>query len=857
MSKNFESNEFESITDSSRSIVLKFLTKSFVSIVEIKDFTFDYFPEVYRALGVRTTFNDCVVEIMNYCEKQANYDVLWKAIEQERPKFFEQYYPAWEKAREQEETYIPEAASDDVSNDEPTSKQPRKLRVFLCHGSEDKVEVRNLYRKLRDDGADPWLDEENLLPGQRWQDEIPKAVQNSDVALICLSEHSTRRDGYIQEEIRFALDIAERQREQIFLIPVKLEECQVPPRLKDYQWVNLREEKGYQRLIRALQQCANRLAVQMPKSSGTYTFVTKSTSRLTRRQLVTYWGAFVAVLGFIALLVTIGDSGMNLLDRLFPNSTNNKSLIAAQSTSIPSETQISVFTNATPALDFPADFDANQSLFDAVNEPGDPQVLFDVIDLEINGVFFTSIEIGPDGLLYGATNNGQIRRYAISSDGTLSNEEILSGVASDESDKFPNTPRLLIGLTFDPNSTASNLVAWTTHTVFGFENIGQRWGGKISRLSGPNLENVQDIFVNLPRSAKDHVTDSITFGPDDRLYLSQGSNLSAGAPDNAWGTRPETLLSAAILVFDDEDPAVRNAISSGVPVNVKTGEAWDGGGESNADTSVGTYNPYATNAPLKVFATGIHDAYDLVWHSNGYLYVPTNGTAGGGESPDFPMNGTDYSYCSNVRADGRSASQLPTVDGINNNSGATGVQGTHELQRDFMFIVGPNGGGYFGHPNPARCEWVLNIGNSLADKNEPGEGSGGSKYPVGTQPDPNYRGYPNIPLNQQVFAVGFNKSPNGIIEYKSDRFDGELKGRLLVARFSNNNDIIVIQVDNDGSILGAQAGIDIPGFSNAPGQPYNDPLEIGQNAATGDLYLSQYDRGGDNQKLWLLRPIDE
>ena len=90
----------------------------------------------------------------------------------------------------------------------PQAPAPRKLRVFLCHGSEDKAEVRNLYRKLRGDGLDPWLDEEKLLPGQRWQDEIPKAVRNSDVVLVCLSDRTTRRDGYIQDEIRFALDVA-------------------------------------------------------------------------------------------------------------------------------------------------------------------------------------------------------------------------------------------------------------------------------------------------------------------------------------------------------------------------------------------------------------------------------------------------------------------------------------------------------------------------------------------------------------------------------------------------------------------------------------------------------------------------
>ena len=44
----------------------------------------------------------------------------------------------------------------------PDSKQ---LRVFLCHASEDQEFVRKVYKRLKDDGIDPWLDKENLLPG--------------------------------------------------------------------------------------------------------------------------------------------------------------------------------------------------------------------------------------------------------------------------------------------------------------------------------------------------------------------------------------------------------------------------------------------------------------------------------------------------------------------------------------------------------------------------------------------------------------------------------------------------------------------------------------------------------------------
>jgi hypothetical protein len=57
-------------------------------------------------------------------------------------------------------------------------------RIFLCHASEDKTQIREVYHRLRAiDGFEPWLDEEDLLPGQEWAREIPRALQASD--FIC------------------------------------------------------------------------------------------------------------------------------------------------------------------------------------------------------------------------------------------------------------------------------------------------------------------------------------------------------------------------------------------------------------------------------------------------------------------------------------------------------------------------------------------------------------------------------------------------------------------------------------------------------------------------------------------------
>jgi outer membrane protein assembly factor BamD (BamD/ComL family) len=132
-----------------------------------------------------------------------------------------------------------------------TERQP--LKVFLCHASGDKPLVRDLYKRLVAEGVDAWLDKEKLLPGQDWRLEIPKAVKEADVVVVCLSNKSVTKEGYVQKEIKFALDIAEEKPAgAIFLIPARLEDCIVPERLSRWQWVDLYEENGFIQLLRSL-----------------------------------------------------------------------------------------------------------------------------------------------------------------------------------------------------------------------------------------------------------------------------------------------------------------------------------------------------------------------------------------------------------------------------------------------------------------------------------------------------------------------------------------------------------------------------------------------------------------------------
>ena len=143
----------------------------------------------------------------------------------------------------------------------------RPLKVFLCHASGDKAPVRELYKRLVKEGVDAWLDEEKLLAGQTWRVEIPRAVRESDVVVVCLSNKSITKEGYIQKEIKFALDNADEKPEgTIFLIPARLEDCIVPERLSGWQWVDLFEDNGFIKLLRSLKLRADQVGAMIEPS---------------------------------------------------------------------------------------------------------------------------------------------------------------------------------------------------------------------------------------------------------------------------------------------------------------------------------------------------------------------------------------------------------------------------------------------------------------------------------------------------------------------------------------------------------------------------------------------------------------
>ena len=141
-----------------------------------------------------------------------------------------------------------------------------QLRIFLSYTRADERPVKQLYAQLQAAGFAPWMDTEDLLPGQKFEYHIRKAIRASDLFLACLSANSVSRRGVIQREIGEALDILqEKLDEDIFVIPVRLEPCEVPERLREFHWANLYDPQGLPKLLQAIR---TQMAQQQPEPQG-------------------------------------------------------------------------------------------------------------------------------------------------------------------------------------------------------------------------------------------------------------------------------------------------------------------------------------------------------------------------------------------------------------------------------------------------------------------------------------------------------------------------------------------------------------------------------------------------------------
>ena len=121
-----------------------------------------------------------------------------------------------------------------------------QISIFLSYSSQDQQFVRMLNERLIERGFITWLEEVEILPGDSILDGIHQGINASDFLIAILTQNSVS-SKWVEREIKTAIrqntDHSEKEVRRIRVIPIKLDECNLPPILNDdtsfADWSNL------------------------------------------------------------------------------------------------------------------------------------------------------------------------------------------------------------------------------------------------------------------------------------------------------------------------------------------------------------------------------------------------------------------------------------------------------------------------------------------------------------------------------------------------------------------------------------------------------------------------------------------
>lgn len=140
--------------------------------------------------------------------------------------------------------------------------------IFISYASPDYDRVLPYFNVFRGAGFDVWLDKDRLKPGQKWDYEIKRALDRAVIVIAFVSNNSVDRRGYVQRELKIALDQAfDKLNDDIYIIPVLLDDdTPVPRQLRDVQIVRASDPDCGEQVTDAIRHQLTKLGEQIAET---------------------------------------------------------------------------------------------------------------------------------------------------------------------------------------------------------------------------------------------------------------------------------------------------------------------------------------------------------------------------------------------------------------------------------------------------------------------------------------------------------------------------------------------------------------------------------------------------------------
>ncbi len=131
------------------------------------------------------------------------------------------------------------------------------MPIFSSYNHADKSTAESLARILVQAKQNVWIDQWELNAGDSLIEKIEEALGGADAILVLLSESSTQSE-WCKKELRSGL-VRELEEKSVLVIPILLDDCQIPLFLREKLWIDFRKNKDEQLelLLRSLERIAN------------------------------------------------------------------------------------------------------------------------------------------------------------------------------------------------------------------------------------------------------------------------------------------------------------------------------------------------------------------------------------------------------------------------------------------------------------------------------------------------------------------------------------------------------------------------------------------------------------------------
>jgi hypothetical protein len=120
-------------------------------------------------------------------------------------------------------------------------------KIFFSYARADTQFVLELANELRSAGVNLWIDQLDIVPGERWDNAVQNALATAPCLLVVLSPESVASQS-VMDEVAFALQSNKR------VVPVLYQRCDIPFRIQRLQYIDFTTsyDEGFSQLIRAL-----------------------------------------------------------------------------------------------------------------------------------------------------------------------------------------------------------------------------------------------------------------------------------------------------------------------------------------------------------------------------------------------------------------------------------------------------------------------------------------------------------------------------------------------------------------------------------------------------------------------------